>query len=70
MNDSLTVSEVRHVKQDAEDEIAAVAREAVEEVREKTGAEVDRVSLSLKTVTMVDGTERVVDVDVDLTLDI
>jgi len=70
MNDSLTVSEVRHVKQDAEDEIAAVAREVVEEVREKTGAEVERVYLSLKTVTMVDGTERVVDVDVDLTLDI
>jgi len=70
MNGSLTISEVRHVKQDAEDEIAAIAREVVEDVREKTGAEIERASLSLKTVTMVDGTERIVDVDVDLALDI
>jgi hypothetical protein len=70
MNNPLTVSEVRHVKQDAEDEIAAVAREVVEDVREKTGAEVEQVSLLLRTATVVDGSDRVIDVDVDISLDI
>ena len=70
MNDTLTISEVRQGKQDAEDRIATAAREAIEDVREKTGAEVERASLSLKTVTKVDGSEHVVGVDVDLSLDI
>jgi hypothetical protein len=70
MNDSLTVPELRQAKQDAENEIAAAVSESVEDLKEKTDAKVERVSLSLRTVTTVDGSNRVVDVDVDVSLDI
>jgi len=70
MNDSLTVSELRQAKQDAENEIAAAVSESVEDLKEKTDAKVERVSLSLRTVTTVDGSNRVVDVDVDVSLGI
>ena len=70
MDDAITVSEVREVKQDAEDEIASAVRRTLDELREELGTEADQLSVSLKTVTKTDGSEHVVGVDVDLSLDI
>jgi molybdopterin converting factor small subunit len=70
MDDAITVSEVREAKQDAEDEIASAVRGTLDELRRELGAEADRLSVSLKTLTKVDGGEHVVGVDVDLSLDI
>jgi molybdopterin converting factor small subunit len=70
MGDNLTVSEVREAKQTAEDEIAAAVRRTLDELRDELGTEADWLSVSLKTVTKTDGSEHVVGVDVDLSLDI
>jgi len=70
MDDAITVPEVREAKQTAEDEIASAVRKTLDDLREELGTEADWLSVSLKTVTKTDGSEHVVGVDVDLSLDI